>query len=155
VSIALSPERWTKNASSPRSHECANPVCTATNILAHYRDDFDCFSARQQPASGAWRQLRQSLELFGSLGAGWRTGVDDAREHGPDMGSGRRLTTLGRDAPSLLRQGVSGGAWRRMSALVISVETAVISCAGTNGFAIMTLSGTPFDDQSLLDPPDV
>jgi hypothetical protein len=79
-------------------------------------------------------------------------------EQPPDDRSVRlsgRSVTVGRDAPSLLRQGVSGGARRRVSALVISVETAVISCAATNGFAIMTLSGTPFDDQSLFDPPDM
>jgi len=80
------------------------------------------------------------------------------REHAPDnrsVGPSGRWATVGRDAPLVLRQGVSGGAWRCVSALVISVETAVISCAGTNGFAIMTLSGTPFDDQSLFDPPDM
>jgi hypothetical protein len=39
-------------------------------------------------------------------------------------------------------------ALRWVSAAVIRVETAVLSCMGLNGFAITTLSGTPFDDHS-------
>jgi hypothetical protein len=41
-----------------------------------------------------------------------------------------------------------GQSVRWASAAVISMDTAVMSCTGTNGLAIITLLGTPFDGQS-------
>ena len=43
---------------------------------------------------------------------------------------------------------VTAGKVRRVSAAVINVETAVLSWAAANGFAMTTLPGTPFDDHS-------
>jgi hypothetical protein len=43
---------------------------------------------------------------------------------------------------------------RRVSAAVIRVETAVLSCTGANGFRSTTLSGTPFDAHSWVLSPE-